>query len=408
MKKPLFPLFLSLLLLAGCASAPPAAETAAPTESVVMETVPETTVPVTEATQPPVVMAAEISQPLFLQTGKDVTASLTDGSYTTQSSADALQIESPEPFCALYLEWAQLPQSVSLQWDGGSLEAGTEFLHQYLSFPGSVTSLTLTADAGLCNVRLFTEGTPPEDVQLWQPPAETADILVVATHSDDDVLFFGAVMAYYATETDYRIQTAFMVNHYYEPVRDHERLNGLWTLGIRHYPVVGDARDYYVTDLYQAKAKYFSDDIPGWQVELLRRFRPSVVLGHDLNGEYGHGAHRLNALSLTQAVELAADGAQYPESAQAYGTWDTPKLYLHLYEENQLLFDVDTPLSGDALGRTPFQVAQAAYACHESQQTTDFRVSREDFPSLDCRRFGLYRSLVGQDTGWDLMEHISD
>ena len=406
MKKPFFTLFLSLLLLTGCASPPPAVETEAPTETVVMETVPETTVPATEETQPPEVMAEEISNPVFLQSGRDVTVSLTDGSYATRSSGGTLQLESPEPFQSLYLEWDALPQSCTLQWEGGSMEVGPEFLHQYLSLPCSVTAITLTADTGLCNVRLFTVGSPPEDVQLWQPPAEQADILVVATHSDDDVLFFGAIMAYYALETDATVQTAFMVNHYYEPIRDHERLNGLWTLGLRHYPVVGTFRDYYVTDLYQAKAKYFSDDIPGWQVELLRRFRPSVVLGHDLKGEYGHGAHQLNALSLTQAVELAADPGQYPESAAHYGTWDTPKLYLHLYEENQVVFDVNTPLTGDSLGRTPFELAEAAFACHESQQKTDFRVSREDSLSLDCRRFGLYRSLVGQDTGWDLMEHI--
>lgn len=409
MRKEFLFILLSLLLLTGCASPSPAVETEATTEAVVMETVQETTLSLPEETQPPVVIAEEIFGAAFFQDGKAVTNSLTDGSYATYSPAGELQIESPEPFRALYLEWNTLPQSCILQWDGGTMEAaGDGFLHEYILLPDSVTSLSVTADAGLCNVRLFTRGIAPEDVQLWQPPAEQADLLVVATHSDDDVLFFGAVMAYYALETDYAVQTAFMVNHYYEPVRDHERLNGLWTLGLRHYPVVGTARDYYVTDLYQAKAKYFSDDIPGWQVELLRRFRPSVVLGHDLNGEYGHGAHRLNAHSLTQAVELAADAAQYPESAVHYGTWDTPKLYLHLYGEHEILFDVNTPLTGDILGRTPFEIAEAAFARHESQQKTDFRVSQGEVSSLDCRRFGLYRSLVGRDTGTDLMEHITD
>ena len=356
MRKPFLILLLCLLLLAGCASAPPSAETAPPTESIVMETVPETTLPFTEETQPPVVIAAEISGVAFFQNGKEITETLTDGRYTTHSAPGDLQIESPEPFCGLYLEWNALPQSCILQWDGGSMEADRDFLHQYISLPSPVTSLSLTADAGLCNVRLFTEGTPPEDVQLWQPPAEQADILVVATHSDDDVLFFGPVMAYYAIETDAIVQTAFMVNHYYEPIRDHERLNGLWTLGLRHYPVVGTARDYYVTDLYQAKSKYFSDDIPGWQVELLRRFRPSVVLGHDLKGEYGHGAHQLNALSLTQAVELAADPAQYPYSAQHYGIWDTPSCISTFIEKMRYFLMWTPPSPGTVWAELPLHL----------------------------------------------------
>ena len=40
---------------------------------------------------------------------------------------------------------------------------------------------------------------------------------------------------------------------------------------------------------------------------LLRRFKPLVAVGHDREGEYGHGAHQLNALSLEQAVVRAAD-----------------------------------------------------------------------------------------------------
>ena len=47
------------------------------------------------------------------------------------------------------------------------------------------------------------------------------------------------------------------------------------------------------------------------------------------------------------------------------------KLYLHLYEENPVTLDLDTPL--DSLGgRTPFQVTQEGFACHKSQHWTWF------------------------------------
>jgi hypothetical protein len=130
-------------------------------------------------------------------------------------------------------------------------------------------------------------------------------------------------------------------------------------------------------------------------------------VGHDLNGEYGNGGHKVNAYYLVRAVEYAADPAMYPESAQLYGTWDTPKLYIHLYQQNEWYFDVDTPMENDIEGRTPFEVAEDAYAHHKSQHKWDFRVQKDEFSRLyDCRPFGLYRSLVGLDTTADVMENI--
>ena len=145
---------------------------------------------------------------------------------------------------------------------------------------------------------------------------------------------------------------------------------------------------------------------------MLRRFRPSVAVGHDREGEYGHGAHRLSALCLEQAVPLAADPSAYPESAAAYGVWDTPKLYLHFAEENPLFLDVETPLSHFG-GRTAYEVAWAAMMYHQTQLVYAHRPTTDtdnfEFRRYDCRRFGLVRSLVGEDTGLnDIMENIPE
>ena len=64
--------------------------------------------------------------------------------------------------------------------------------------------------------------------------------------------------------------------------------------------------------------------------EWIRRFQPDVLLTHDLQGEYGHGAHRACADAVMHCVEYAADAKKYPRSVQRYGTWDTPKCYIHL------------------------------------------------------------------------------
>lgn len=51
------------------------------------------------------------------------------------------------------------------------------------------------ASSPLCEVRLFTTGAAPADVQVWQPPCEQADVLLFPSHADDDVIFFGALAA---------------------------------------------------------------------------------------------------------------------------------------------------------------------------------------------------------------------
>ena len=142
-----------------------------------------------------------------------------------------------------------------------------------------------------------------------------------------------------------------------------------------------------------------------FQVELLRRFKPEVVIGHDLKGEYGHGAHMLNAYALTLAVEYAADSTKYISSYEKYGAWDTPKLYLHLYEENKILMNWDIPLERFN-GLTAFEMAVQGYDCHKSQHIWSFAV-RQGESQYDCRWFGLYRSLVGPDVEKnDVFENI--
>ena len=143
-------------------------------------------------------------------------------------------------------------------------------------------------------------------------------------------------------------------------------MDGLWTVGVENYPILPDFPDLYSESLEHARTVYDEEAVISYQVELIRRFRPDVIVGHDINGEYGHGGHRLNADALMQAVELAADSAACPESL-SLGVWDTPKTYLHLYPENQIVMDWDQPLEAFG-GKTAAEVAAEGYACHASQQ----------------------------------------
>jgi LmbE family N-acetylglucosaminyl deacetylase len=239
-------------------------------------------------------------------------------------------------------------------------------------------------------------------VQDWREPYKKADMLLISTHADDEHLFFGGTMPYYAGELKLKVQLAYLTNHY--NFRVHELLNGLWAVGIRAYPIISEFDDNYSESLEHAKTIYDENKILEFQVELLRRFKPEVVIGHDLKGEYGHGVHMLNAETLIKALVLSNDSLVYTDSAQKYGLWDVPKCYLHLYKENNLSMNWDLELRNFS-GKTPFQMAELGFSKHVSQ-TEYFKVGRRGV--FDCRAFGLYRSLVGVDIlKNDFMENIN-
>ena len=334
---------------------------------------------------------------------------LLDGDYETKRALPGgavLSLSAEEEIGALYVIW-DLPPG---EWTADTQICGEDgFLHEFVTLASPARELTVTlpaAGATLCDIFAFSHGAPPDWVQQWLPPWEEADMLLLPTHADDEHLFFGGIMPHYAGELGVRVQVAYLTNHWNAPPRPHELLNGLWTVGITAYPVISGFNDLYAGSLATARELYPLDSVLEHQVFLLRRFKPLVVINHDLNGEYGHGVHMLNAHAIQEAVGLAADSENYPDSAQEYGVWDTPKLYLHLYPDNEIIMNWDVPLARFD-GATAFEMAVAGYDCHLSQHQWSFAVRQEGDP-YDCRRFGLVRSLVGADiAGDDLMENVT-
>ncbi len=315
-------------------------------------------------------------------------------------------VEQAEQVTGLYIIWDKLPGEWILRADGTEYTYGQQgFLHEYIPVEKGVSKLEVIVpyDIEICEFHTFENEELPDWVQVWEEPLEEADMLLIPTHADDEILFFGPIIPTYV-EQGYQLQVVYLTNHWKSHVRPHELLNGLWTSGIRAYPIIGPFEDIYSSNLKHAMTLYDNEEVLGYLIEMLRRFKPKVVIGHDINGEYGHGVHQLNTHMLMQALEAAGDERVYPESASEYGVWDVPKTYLHLYQENSIEFDWDTPLPGFD-GLTAFEVAVEAFECHQSQRDY-FEVTKKK-TVYGCTQFGLYRSLVGADTGQkDLFENI--
>ncbi|MEG1996010.1 MAG: PIG-L family deacetylase [Oscillospiraceae bacterium] len=345
------------------------------------------------------------AQTKFTSNVKETTLSnLQDNNLKTKwkhSGTVTINLVAPEKIHSIYMV-SDLPLG---NW---SIESNTQtqvcgeggFIHDYVKIksPSETISITIeNNEMSLCDILVFSKGEPPKYVQNWNMPYEKADMLVFSTHADDEHLWFGGTLPTYAGEQKKKVQVAYITNHWTEWYRPHELLNGLWTVGIRAYPVIGGFPDKFAADLAQAEKMYNRDDMQKYAAMLIRRFKPEVVIAQDLNGEYGHGVHILGAQSVCEAVKTSADAQVYPKIAQQFGVWDVKKLYLHLYEKNPIVMNWDKPLQNFG-GETAFEMAKKGFACHQSQ-TKHFAVRQTG--KYDCRKFGLYRSLVGEDKNKD-------
>ena len=341
----------------------------------------------------------------------------------------SMTLQHPEGIGSMYLMFNMEygPFSVT-DLDTGEVRSFGEnyFIHEFadlqeaFGYAPTKVKLDFLNGAGQLNeFYVFTPGKVPNFVQKWEKPKDgETDILLFSTHGDDEQLFFAGLLPYYAKERGYQVQVVYLTNHRNVTYRRaHEMLNGLWAVGVTSYPVFGDFFDLMSSSREEA-LRFFrvqgvtEEELLGFVVENLRRFRPMVAVGHDLQGEYGHGQHMVYADLLTRAVEITMDPDQYPESADAYGTWDVPKTYLHLYPENEIYMDWDQPLESFD-GMTAFEVTQKlGFPCHKSQYWDfswylAYKNTAAEITQFSPCEYGLYRSTVGTDAQKnDMFENV--
>ena len=350
---------------------------------------------------------------------------MTDKKYTSYWESNKIKtpwiaITAPEgkPIAGLYVCFGNMPESWEIQTsDDGkdwfpAVPGDTRFLHAYVALPQpaqhvrlAVTSEKKTA-LRINDLFVLSEGDLPDWVQVWQPTEEKADILFLSTHPDDELIFFGGAIPTYAVEQQRKVVVAYFTRS--NTTRSSELLNGLWHMGVRTYPVIGNFKDSYAKNL---KAAYKSAGGKGkvneWIVGLYRQYKPEVVVTQDTNGEYGHKQHMMIADAAQNCIALAANEDEFTASTIAYGTWQVKKLYLHLYPENQITFDWTVPLKS-MNGATGIELAEEAYTLHKTQASSGMSVT-ETGTKYDNRVFGLAFTTVGEDVCKDdFLENIYD
>ena len=297
--------------------------------------------------------------------------------------------------------------------------------HEYVTLPEGESALRIRSKAEKQTQMIVNElfafgpGDTPSFVQTWEPTPEKADLMVIAAHPDDEILFFGGTIPTYAVERGMNVVVVYMTNGTTKDgitSRRSELLNGLWEMGVRQYPVVGTLDDLYSAKLEKGYEIWGKTKTLQFITQMYRQYKPEVVITHDVNGEYGHGAHRVCADAAQKCIAMAADANTYADTAAQWGTWQVKKLYLHLYKQDALEMDWDQPLSA-LNGRTGYEAALDAYTWHVSQheagqknpKTGKYELFTVEDRNSDysCYRFGLAYSAVGPDIEKDdFLENI--
>ena len=329
------------------------------------------------------------------------TSKLSDNNYNTYvtlNTGDAITIENTEMFNYVYIIYYVESMTGTINYNDTSTKVGeNQFLHECIKLDEETNKITINYNDSvrIKEIFLFNE-TLPNWVQTWNKPLDNADILLFSTHSDDEHLFFaGLIPSMIASGKN--IQVVYLTHHNDNPKRLDEQLNGLWAVGLRNYPVLGAFPDAYSESLNGATtnlsyAGFSLDDVINFQIDIIKSFKPLVVVNHDEAGEYSHGQHILNTHALKEALNLLEDEYK-PE-----------KVYLHLYAENPITMNYDIPLEYYN-GMTAYEVSKLGYAEHDSQQYTWFTdwlkgknneyTKATDIKTYSPTKFGLYYSKNG-------------
>ena len=337
---------------------------------------------------------------------------ITDGNYRTEWTGDRGFVEFilPEdrPCYTLYALTSGDPNRVIVEqeaagrWQPVPVE-GARFNIHCIPLNG-LTHFRLAVTKGALRVmeaRLYGAGELAPEVVNYHSVADKADLMVLACHPDDDILWLGGLMPTYAGQLGMKVQVAYMAAEL--SYRRCEAMDGLWHCGVRTGPIFADLPDSGDVPYKKAVAMWGGSRATALRIaRMIREKRPEVLVTQDRKGEYGHVQHRAMVSACTQAVRLAADPKE--KKLSDLPVWEVRKYYIHLYPEGPVVLDFERPLPAFG-GKTAFGLATEAFALHRSQQSGRHAVA-VDGP-YDIRRYGLVHSAVGPDTRPDMLfEHI--
>lgn len=188
----------------------------------------------------------------------------------------------------------------------------------------------------------------------WQPQPAKASLMVIHAHPDDEGIFFGGTIPYYAqvrqlpsidilmtqgaAGQNHRTQASdsanVMVNQDGETLylREAEQYNAARVYGLNNKPILGGFADGG-SDGWRDLSNPRTSPAVAFVVEQIRTYRPDVLVTHALDGEFTrHADHLATANVVNEAYDLVADATYRPDLG---AIWQIKKLYMYANISNK-------------------------------------------------------------------------
>lgn len=399
-------LALCILLLAGGLPAAVLAE-ADPTPDAVLAETPAPAEPSSE--MPPEDMAALVTLPEYMSEEGDVSWRITDDDPNSRIRVKArydITLFVPEGAALLRLSWYESPEKVQIKQLDGAGEILTEEtlengpLTSYLTPVSGCKQVQLKALKAyeLSGFRFYDAETAaavgnPEEI-------EKADLLIIAAHTGDEQLYFSGIAPMYDAERCLHTVSVFLSSK--NRLATENAMQAAAAAGQKAAPVFIGREYRLLSREYQKEAESYwrQSVIVKELVDVIRRYRPEVIVTHAAEGEEEEAMHACTAAIVEAAIEEAAHPKRGPKSLKLYGPWQVKKLYEHCAADTAgaTLLPIDEPLCSFD-GKTGREVAEErlldyAYLGTYHKHTTD-------------SAYRLVYTEVGEDSAKnDLFEHI--
>ena len=150
----------------------------------------------------------------FSSVGKKTLGRMTDGDYRTYWASSSngsayVEIEAEDAIGGVYVQFYDDAAALDVQTRDASgawqtvAQTDGAFLAAYAAVDTGAKTVRIRPKDGkgrlfIAELRVLGEGDTPGWVQQWQAPLEKADLLALAAHPDDEILFLGGTIPYYA------------------------------------------------------------------------------------------------------------------------------------------------------------------------------------------------------------------
>ena len=273
-------------------------------------------------------------------------------------------------------------------------------LHEYyeLSEKTSIIKININnfpSSKGISAIRIFEKDKVGISVEKWKLPPKKCDLMVLSAHRDDELLFFGGTIPYYHGVRKKSVCTVYFSGTDLGRIR--EALASQWSMGINNYPIFMGFKGGYHNGINGTLKGWGGENIVfNKTVNIIRKYKPDVIVTHDIKGEYGHPTHRTVPYIIQKVIFMASNKSLYNESFNKYGIHQIKKLYFHNYYKNDVIMNWNEA-SSFLDGKTPHEVACIGYDKYYSQHRF-FQMDDKYIRKFAAHKFELIFSIVGNDS----------